>query len=303
LLFRRADIVVAEPPPTTGVVVAVTSWLRRRPYVYYAADIWTDGLIALGSPRMVIRVMRMLEGRVLRGARLVLAVSDEVAQKVHGFNVANAKIAVVGNGIDTDLFRPDGPNSRSDSGGPLFVYTGVMSEWQDPSVFVLAMSAVTRHYPNARLQFFGHGSEEPKLKALAEALKLDQVSFNGVVAPETVAEWIRGATAALASIKPGLGYDFAKPTKIYAAAACGTPVIFAGVGAGADVVRQNRLGWTCDHDVDAVAAAMIAAVDSLADPALEAERASRVGWARGNASITAAGQRGAEVIVAAIEGP
>jgi glycosyltransferase involved in cell wall biosynthesis len=300
LLFRTADVVVAEPPPTTGLVVAVTSWLRRRPYVYYAADIWTDGLIALGSPRLIIGIMRRFEGWVLRGAARVLAVSEEVAQKVRGFGVLEARIAVVGNGIDTQVFRPDGPKKRLDGDGPLFVYTGIMSEWQDPSVFIRAMPAVIKRYPGARLLFVGHGSEEVKLKALARVLGLDQVSFGGVVPPARAAEWIRGATAALASIKPGLGYDFAKPTKIYAAAACGVPVIFAGGGAGADVVADNRLGWCCEHDADDVAVAMIASVESGHDGSVDAARESRVAWVRDNASITAAGTRAAAATLAAI---
>ena len=32
LLFTNADVVVSEPPPTTGVVVALSSALRRRPF-------------------------------------------------------------------------------------------------------------------------------------------------------------------------------------------------------------------------------------------------------------------------------
>ena len=49
LLFARADLVVSEPPPTTGLVVAISlAGCADDPFVYYAADVWTDGLIALG---------------------------------------------------------------------------------------------------------------------------------------------------------------------------------------------------------------------------------------------------------------
>ena len=48
LLLRRMDAVVCEPPPSTGVVVAAVCALRRVPFFYYAADIWSDALVAAG---------------------------------------------------------------------------------------------------------------------------------------------------------------------------------------------------------------------------------------------------------------
>lgn len=296
LLAQRADIVVAEPPPTTGIVTAVTSWIRRRRYVYYAADVWTDGLIAMGAPRAMVHLMRLVERQVFRHAALVLAVSDEVAQKVREFDVSGQQVLVVGNGVDTDTFRPDGP--VLDSPGPTFVYSGIMSEWQDPSVFVEAMPAVIEQYPGARLQFFGHGSEESRMKSIVSDLQLECVSFGGVVPPSEVANWLRGATAALASIKPGLGYDFAKPTKIYAAAACGAPVIFAGSGAGAELVKAHALGWRSEHNASGVARAMLTAIEQQADGTSEALSASRVEWVAHNASLNAAGNRAAAGVLA-----
>lgn len=300
LLFSRADVVVSEPPPTTGLVVAATSWLRRRPFVYYAADVWTDGLVALGSPRFLIGVMRALEGHVLRAAAAVLAVSDEVADKVRAFGVTPQRVAVVGNGVDTDTFTPDGPAADRDS--PSFVYTGAMSEWQGPSVFVRAMPRVLEQFPSAKLYFFGQGAEEPVLRSTALELGLDCVRFGGVIPPAETATWIRRATAALASIRPGIGYDFAKPTKTYAAAACGTPVIFAGIGAGAQLVRENNLGWSCDHDAESVASAMLDAIRAQSDGETTAARPERARWARENASIAAAGSRAANLTLNAVSG-
>jgi glycosyltransferase involved in cell wall biosynthesis len=293
LLLARADLVVSEPPPTTGLVVAVTSWLRRRPYAYYAADVWTDGLVALGAPRALIRIMRAVEGVVLRGARTVIAVSDEVAQKVLDFGVDTAAVATVGNGVDTEVFTPEGTSAEVEH--PTFVYTGSMSEWQGPAVFVEALAIVRERYPDAAIRFFGQGVEEPHIRQTAERLGLTgSVHLRGVVPPATSAQWIRGATAALASIRPGIGYDFAKPTKTYAAAACGTPVVFAGMGVGAALVADNGLGWSCDFTPDAVAAAMIAAAEAERDGETARLRASRVEWAVANASLAASGRLAAK---------
>ena len=110
-----------------------------------------------------------------------------------------------------------------------------------------------------------------------------------MVPPAEAARWISGASGALVSIVPGQGYDFAKPTKIYAAAACGTPVLFAGVGASQQLVEDNKLGLVAEYTPESVAAQMIAMLDGytrdsahLVDWVRETLRwprpASRVSW-------------------------
>jgi glycosyltransferase involved in cell wall biosynthesis len=162
------------------------------------------------------------------------------------------------------------------------------------------MPRVLREFPTARIEFFGQGVEESAIRATAERLGLTSVQLRGVIPPTATAEWIRGATAALASIRPGVGYDFAKPTKTYAAAACGTPVVFAGIGAGAQLVEDNDLGWRTAYDPDAVAEAMLAAAHAAQDGRSAQAAQARVAWVRENASIAATGHRAADVVLGAL---
>src|SRR5690606_9186083 len=103
--------------------------------------------------------------------------------------------------------------------GRYFVYTGTMSEWQQPDVFIRALASIASEVPDVRLKFFGQGAVEHQLRELAEEILPGRVDFGGVVSPQISASWIRGAVASLVSIVPGIGYDFARPTKTYAAAA------------------------------------------------------------------------------------
>jgi glycosyltransferase involved in cell wall biosynthesis len=132
------------------------------------------------------------------------------------------------------------------------------------------------------------------LRALAAELCPAGIEFRGVVPPAEAAGWIRGARAALVSIRPGIGYDFAKPTKVYAATACGVPVIFAGAGAGQQLVAKERLGWAVAHDPAAVASAMASALDS--DPWPPAERERLVQWTLANASLASVAARAAQAL-------
>lgn len=291
LILSRADVIVSEPPPTTGLIVAVSSWVRRRPYVYYAADVWTDAVIAMGASAPVVSVMRWIEGVALRNASHVLAISDGVADQLPQFGVSPDRVIVVGNGIDTEVFSPNG--SRVLPGHPYFVYTGTMSEWQGAEVFIEALKMLEDD-TDVRLYFLGQGASETKLRELAEEVVPGRVIFGGVKSPEETASWIRGAAAALVSIVPGKGYDFAKPTKIYAAAACGTPVIYAGAGECATMVADNHLGESVDYEPSLVAEAMrrfLAGQDGNSE--------SRIDWVRRNASLRTAGERAAAAVLAA----
>lgn len=291
LLLSRADVVVSEPPPTTGLMVALSSWVRRRPYVYYAADVWTDAVIAMGAAGPVVSVMRRVEGAVLRNAAHVLAISDGVAEQLAQFGLSPERVSVVGNGIDTDTFTPDGPQEQP--GHPYFVYTGTMSEWQGADIFIEAL-ALLEDRKDVRMYFFGQGASEMQLRQLAERLVPGRVTFGGVKAPVETASWIRGAAGALVSIIPGKGYDFAKPTKIYAAAACGVPVVFAGAGDCAAMVAKNRLGESVPYEPSRVAEAMRRALDRHDD-----DVKSRVSWVNEHASLRTAGQRAAKAVLTA----
>ncbi|MHC2999653.1 glycosyltransferase [Microbacterium sp. HJ5] len=292
LLARRADVIVAEAPPTTGIVALLAARLRRARFVYYPGDVWTEGLIAMGAPAPIVGLMRWMESTVVRGADVVLAISPEVADRLEALGAPSARVAMVGNGIDTDVFRPDVAVAQSEQ--PYFVYTGTMSEWQRPEVFVEALRLLGPEASDVGIRFFGQGSSEDDARAAAARLGPDRVRFGGVIAPAEAAEWLRGAVGALVSIVPGVGYDFARPTKTYAAAAVGTPVLYAGASTGADVVRDGALGEVAEFTPESIATAMRRLIDAWRSGASEAARAARVAWARERVSLAAVGDRAAD---------
>lgn len=294
LLGRRPSVIVCEPPPTTGLAVLAASALLRIPYVYFAADLWSEGAVAAGAPSFVVRLLRRVESLVMRRAALVLSVSEDVSELLPGFGVPDERVRVVGNGIDTETFTLDGP---AEAGPPYAIYTGTMSEWQGADVFVRGFAQALPDLPaDARLVFFGQGSGEPRVRELASALPPGRVSFHGIVPPREAARWLRGARVALVSLHPDAGYDFGRPTKMYAATACGTPVIFAGRGAAAAVIRRGNLGDVVEHDAAAVAAALVRRLTTPRDPAVEKDL---VRWTVENASLARVGALGAEAVLAA----
>ncbi|MDQ0645028.1 glycosyltransferase family 4 protein [Microbacterium murale] len=299
LLVTRGDVIVAEAPPTTGLVALLAAFVRRRRLVYYPGDIWTDAVKSMGAPTAVVAIIKWMESCVVRGADRVLAVSPEVAERLKDLGAAPEDVTVVGNGIDTRVFHPDVlpiPVARR-----YFVYTGTMSEWQEPSIFVRALADLAD--TEVELRFFGQGAAEAELRSLAQELVPGRVHFGGVVPPEESARWIRGAIGALVSIVPGIGYDFARPTKTYAAAACGTPVLFAGASTGGAVVREGGLGETADFATSEVRDGMARLLSEYESGATESLRRQRAEWVRRNASLEAAGARAADAVRTLVQGP
>jgi len=300
LLTPRPDVVLVEPPPTTGAVVRAVTGARslvgrRVPYVYYAADVWSDASESVGAPAVVVTLLRAMERFALRGAAQVLAVSDGVADRVR--ELGADPVTVVRNGIDTTVFTPEGPAPADAPEGPFLVYAGTASEWQGAEVFAEAMREVLWQVPGARLVFLGQGSSWPALQRVAAQLPPGAIELRPLVPPDEAAAWQRAAAGALVSVKPGLGYDFAYPTKVLAALACGTPVVYAGPGPAADDLRTHDLGEAVEYAVGPVAAAMVRVLSARAS---EGDRQLRAAWVREHRSLARTGAEAAQAVLAAV---
>ena len=101
----------------------------------------------------------------------------------------------------------------------------------------------------------------------------------------------------VATLRPGAGYDFAVPTKLYAALATGTPVAYAGPQALRDLIVNFDLGEACGgfeaHDY-------AVAIGRLLDRTDGAPVAHLAEWAVRNVSARAVAQRSTDAVVKAV---
>lgn len=287
--LRGVDLVIHEPPPTTGLVTRVAAALRRRPYVSYAADIWSDAVASTTAPGLVQRVVRALEIGTWRRAAATLSVSAEVTERLAELGVTRG-VTTIGNGVDTEVFAPDG--DAVDLGHPYLLYAGTASEVHGAGIFLDAAERLIAERPDLRIVFVGQGADRADLERRAEALGPGVVRFEPRVPSTEVARWTRGAVATLASVHPD-GYRLAMATKMFASVACGTPVVYAGEGPGREFAARPGVGWGVDYDADALAGAMRAALDAPRDPEARARLAE---WARREVSLDAVGDRAVAVV-------
>jgi glycosyltransferase involved in cell wall biosynthesis len=283
LLFRqRADLYFIEPPPTSGAVMRVIAWLKRKPYFYDAADIWSDAAALATGNRLVLSVLRKIELYSLRGAREIFTISTGVEKRLIQLGIKN-DVTVVGFGVDTTIFQYVQQESAAQK---YFVYAGTYSEPHGASVFVRAFSEFSRLDSSYKLIFVGNGSERKDLEQLASDLALDTIEFRNPVSPEELNNILNKAVASLASLKPGTGYEYAFTTKIYASLAAGCPVIFSGAGPTHRFMRNIDTnlssGVAVDFDTQQVLEAMILVAQS---PLSNQGRKNLSDWSRDNFSI------------------
>lgn len=291
LFGARPDVVVVEPPPTTGFAMRVACALRRTPYVYYAADIWSQAAASTGAGGLVLRAVRWMERAALHGAASCLAVTEGVAQAVHEL-APRANVDVVGHGVDTDVFiGADGPQVSAYD----VVYVGTASEWHGAGVFIEALALAQQGGASVSALFVGQGSDWQDLQDRAAQLGVRDIRFRPPVPPPQAAQILCSARVALASLKPGIGYDYAVPTKSYSALAVGTPVLYSGPDPVRSLIEREDLGWGVDADPARVAEALLAAT---AEEPSRARRARIAAWARESVSAEAVARRAGAVIAA-----
>lgn len=291
LLFaKRPDVYVVEPPPTTGAVVRVIAWLKRRPYIYDAADIWSDAARMATSSTFVLTALRRIELFAMRGAAHAVAVSQGVVDRMRELGVLTPA-TVIGFGVDTDVFGYAKPTDTELEDAPYFIYAGSYSEWHGAGIFVDAFARFAALRPEYSLWFIGNGSEREILERRCVELGVASVRFVDPVDGATLAPLLAGARASLASLRPGQGYDYAFTTKVYSSVATGCPVLFAGggptVGFIEHAAKTQQVGVAVPYDVSEV----VAAFESFhTDPVPQLERRALSDWARSAYSIDAIGE-------------
>lgn len=243
----------------------------------------------MGGPR------RMMQWALPRAARVV-AVSRALADEVAGLGVDRARIAIVMNGVDAELFRPqDRAAARArlalPADGPLLVYVGNLKESKGVLDLAAAFERAAATTPGLRLAVVGGGEARAALDATAARLG-GRMIVAGPRPLEEVPAWMAAADAVvLASWNEGT------PNVVLEALASGRRVVATAVGGVPDLITSPALGELVPaRDVDALAAALGRAAVTPYDPVEVARQGARGGWDASAAALH-------DVLAAAVAAP
>ena len=272
--IRSADVLFVESPPLfLGGTALLASALRRQRLCVNISDLWPDSVVAIGlmgEDSVLIRVARRLERVLYRRAWKISVVTDEMRETLitdHG--IPREKVQFLPNGVDVKFFAPQ---LRDEAllqqlglvGKAVFAYTGLHGYAQGLDV-ILGAAEFLRDRLDIALLFVGDGPEKARVVHEAAIRGLDNVFFLDL---QPVSAMPRIFSIVTASIVPLLDrplFSGARPSKIFPALACATPVVFCGKGETARIIEGARCGVVVPpEDPRALAEAIVALAD---DPA------------------------------------
>lgn len=198
--------------------------------------------------------------------RAISCVNAEVADFfTTDIAVGKNKITVIENGVDTDVFSPEGPKAKQAFGlepgqaeGDTFIFGNVarLCEAKDHPNLLRAFDIVRRKRPNARLVLVGDGEARPAIESLCRELDLKQFVRMAGTSLDIPAELRAMNTFVLSSKREGL------PVALLEAMSCGLPVISTDVGGVSGLnATGERLALVPPGDSAALAESMLKIMD------------------------------------------
>lgn len=269
-LREPADVIFATTTPlTAGIPGIIARWLRRRPFVFEVRDLWPELPRAMGiiTNPVILWLMSVLEWVSYRSADRLIGLSPGIVDGIAARGVPRARITMVPNGCDLDLFarpgtawRPEGV--RDDQLLAIFTGTHGLANGLDA---VLDAAAVLKAHgrEDIRIALVGRGREKPRLRERAAREGLDNVLFLEPVPKTELTGLMAGADIGLQILKNVPAFYFGtSPNKFFDYIAAGLPVLNNYPGWLAGLITENECGFAVPPDDPAAFAdALIAAAD------------------------------------------
>ena len=236
------DILVTSSPSLfLGPVALAVARVRNARLVWDVRDItWGYAEDVAKSSRLMTLATRMLEAYMfyaLRRADLVVGASHGITRVLVEGGVEDGKVVTVPNGISTDLLDVivQSTAGRVKNRRPVVAYAGVIGYNQALGVLVEAASEL----PHVDFVVAGDGPELPLLKKKAGQLAVNNVSFSGYLDRQKLLELYRRSDVLIAHVRSSPTIDATMiPIKLFEYMAAGKPIVYAGKGAAAELLRQ-----------------------------------------------------------------
>ena len=195
-----------------------------------------------------IRMLRALSAFLYRSCDHLVVVTPAFKQElVAKWHVRAEKISLVENGVETDLFTPDGikDSVKSELGfeGKFVVsYIGTLGLAHGLQTVVQAATRLQSAFPDIRFLFVGEGADKDRLISLVSDLKLTNVHFLLQQPRQKIPSIIRASDVCLVLLKKASVFETVIPTKMLEFMACGRPVILGVDGQARQVIETAQAG-------------------------------------------------------------
>jgi glycosyltransferase involved in cell wall biosynthesis len=250
-LREPCDVIFATTTPlTAGIPGIVARWMRGRFFVFEVRDLWPELPRAMGVIRnpLVLWGMSLLEWASYRSAHRLVGLSPGIVQGIARRGVAPARITLVPNGCDFEIFangatkwRPEGVADAD----LMVVFAGAhgMANGLD-AVLDAAAELRRRERTDIKLVLIGEGKLKPALQRRSEREDLSNVIFHAPVNKARLAELMAGTDVGMQVLANVPAFYFGtSPNKFFDYIAAGLPVLINYPGWLAELVTEHGCGY------------------------------------------------------------
>jgi len=252
LVLDKPDVIIATSPQ---LLVALSgwwlAWWKRVPFVFEVRDLWPESLAAVGAGAegtLLHRALGAIAGFLYRRANQIVVVSPAFKEHlIQHWNVPADKIAIVENGVETELFRddPSAHEIRRDlhlEDRFLICYTGTLGMAHGLETLIAAAEQLQKSALNATFLLIGEGAEKQRILELAAQRNLANIRFLDQQPRERIPAYISAADVCLVLLKKTDLFKTVIPTKLLEYMACERPVIIAVDGQARRLVEEAGAG-------------------------------------------------------------
>lgn len=260
------DVIFVESPPITLFLTAL-AYRKRFPralLVFNIADQWIEAMRHFGvitNRHLLAGLASYVRSCYARADLITAATCGIVDDLVHREGVPAPKVLLLPNGTNAHAADDDATVERLLDAHDLrrrhlAVSIGTHGYIHGMETLLDAAASLT-DLPDLVVLLVGDGSEKAKLVELARARGLTNVRFADPIPPTAVLPLYRRAVVGLSTLRDLPIAAGARPVRALHAMAAGIPLVYAGTGEGADLVRRAGAGIvTPPGDGQAVAAAI-----------------------------------------------
>jgi glycosyltransferase involved in cell wall biosynthesis len=236
---------------------------------------WPDVPIAIGAIRnpVIVGLAKWLERTTYRRAAAVVALAPGMADDIVAKGVPRAKVFVIPNGCDRDVFGAEaGPSGDSSSSTDdrfinkrLVLFAGTLGVLNGVEYLASLASEVAKLAPDVVFLVIGDGRDREKLEVKAAELGVlgHSVHMLGPLPKREVARWMRKSDMVIALFTgPRVVWKDAVQNKFFDALAAGKPVACNFHGWQSELAMEASVGTMLDPtDLSLAARQLVAALN------------------------------------------
>lgn len=229
------DVVIATSPQ---LLTGLAGWyLARRfkvPFVFEVRDLWPESIMAVDAMKenFVIRWLKKVAAFLYENSRLIVTVGEGYKKRiVELYGVSPKKIAVVPNGVETQIWKPGPRNNalrRQLGWGNDFVvlYLGTLGMAHALHRLVQAAGEL-KSRPGLRLVLVGEGAEKEKIREMIKDKGLTNIQVLNSVSKQKVPQYYAACDVGVVHLRDTPLFKEVLPSKIFEYLAMERPVISA----------------------------------------------------------------------------